>query len=77
MIRILQSTIERLMYVVLLLVFIGMIIIYIKISYDDDKKFRVLKSNQDQLICIVNLGFQKMPPVSRGDVDNCIKNNKP
>lgn len=74
--RIFQSTIERLMYIVLFLVFIGQIALYIKITVDDNRKFHILKSNQDQILCIVNLGFKKPLPVTRADVDACVANNR-
>lgn len=73
--QILQSTIERLLYIVLLLVFIGQIALYAKITVDDNRKFHILKANQDQILCIVDLGFKK-PPVTKADVDACVTNNR-
>ncbi len=53
MIKIVQSTVERLLYIALLIIFLTSIAIYVKISIDDNKKFRVLKANQDQIFCVI------------------------
>lgn len=76
MVKILQSTIERLLYVMLLLLFIVSVAIYIKISRDDSQKFRVLKSNQGQIICIVKGFTDPANYANHGQfIDNCVKAN--
>lgn len=69
-----QSTIEKLLYILLLLIFIGLGVIYAKIAHDDNRKFHVLKSNQDQLICIVK-GFRP-DQTNPNFIDKCIQNNQ-
>lgn len=74
--KIMQSTIERLLYMLLLLVFISLGLIYVKISKDDTRKFEVLKANQDQLICIVKGFSDPVNFASHGEfIDKCVKDN--
>ncbi len=78
-IRIMQSTVERLLYILLVVLVIGQTTIYVKLYQDDRQRYLTLKSNQSVLICLV-----KGPPslalasqaVRNAFVDNCIKENQ-
>jgi hypothetical protein len=85
MIKIGQSTIERLAWLAVFLILIMNIIILAKLTIDDDRKFQVLRSNQNQLLCIIrestNPVHTTIDPktlkftVDNSYIDRCIKAN--
>jgi hypothetical protein len=78
-----QDTVERLLYVLLLIVFLAIGVVYLKIAHDDAKKFYILKSNQAQIICIVKgiydpanykvVDGKQIP--NTAFIDSCVKKN--
>lgn len=77
--KILQSTVERLLYILLLFVFLAVGAVYWKLSTDDARKFHILKANQDQIFCVI-----KAPPTLATAprieqikfINSCISNNR-
>lgn len=77
--QVLQSTIERLLYILLLMMFVAQVATFVKLSADDSRKFKVLKDNQGTLICIVK-GPTSLSTATQSQrnafIDNCVKVNQ-